>query len=170
MEPLRFIPIDVDAHADLCVKFRCDAFVSSFGTDQPFIDDDGKGPERYIEWLRTRTPARYGAFHVWLGDKIIGQLELGERSPEEEFGYVHLYYLIPEYRGEGYSDAIEVFAVTFLRNLGYAKAKLSVSPTNTRAVEFYKKNGWRDAGPRIDPQVKDHLKHPLHFMEKDLRD
>lgn len=43
--------------------------------------------------------------------------------------------------------------------MGLKKARLSVSPTNERAIKFYEKMKWVDLGPRED--------HPeVHFMEK----
>jgi ribosomal protein S18 acetylase RimI-like enzyme len=78
---------------------------------------------------------------IWRDDKIIGQLELGESKSSGDAGYIHLYYLVPECRGKGFSEALDIFAMNYLRSLGFKKARLSVSPTNFRAFQFYKKNG-----------------------------
>jgi ribosomal protein S18 acetylase RimI-like enzyme len=76
-------------------------------------------------------------------------------------GYVSLYYLAPAYRDRGLGRSLDEYATTFLRGLGFAAARLSVSPTNNQAVRFYLKNGWRDLGP--------HELHPyVHVMQKDL--
>jgi RimJ/RimL family protein N-acetyltransferase len=58
--------------------------------------------------------------------------------------------------------------MNFLRSLGFKKVRLSVSPTNLRAVQFYKKNGWIDLGERDEPELKKTLKFRLHYMEKYL--
>jgi len=71
-------------------------------------------------------------------------MELGRRKIEDEFGYVNLYYLIPEVRGKGFSLELDNFATSYLKELGFKKARLSVSPTNLRAINFYTKNGWQD--------------------------
>lgn len=98
----------------------------------------------------------------------MGQLELGERNPLDEFGYVNLYYLTPAWRGKGLSQEIDSFAMSFLRKLGYKTARLSVSPTNQRAVQFYLKNGWMDLGERTGPELKKVLRYPIHYMEKEV--
>jgi ribosomal protein S18 acetylase RimI-like enzyme len=85
-------------------------------------------------------------------EKIIGQLELGESKSSGHAGYVHLYYLVPEWRSKGLSEALDKFAMNFLISLGFKKVRLSVSPTNLRAVQFYKKNGWIDLGERDEPE------------------
>lgn len=168
MKSLTFLPINLDLHSNLCIKFRSDSFVASFGTDKPFFEEDGLGDTRYLDWLKSRNPNRYGKFHIWQNENIIGQLELGESKSNEDAGYVHLYYLVPEWRGKGLSEALDKFAMDFLRSLGFKKARLSVSPTNLRAVQFYKKNGWVDLGLRDEPELRKTLKFPLHFMEKYL--
>ncbi|MGE4132784.1 MAG: GNAT family N-acetyltransferase [Bdellovibrionales bacterium] len=74
---------------------------------------------------------------------------------------MNLYYLVPELRGQGFSNHLEEFAVSHLKSRGFTRARLSVSPSNVRAVRFYEKNGWRDMGPRPD--------HPeVRLMEKSL--
>lgn len=164
MENLSFLPINFELHSELCIKFRSDSFICSFGTADPFLEDDGLGSQKYLEWLKSKNCENYGTFHIWRGQQIIGQLELGERKTIDDFGYVNLYYLVPNWRGRGVSYHIDEFAMTFLKRLGYQRARLSVSPSNSRAIKFYIRNGWVDLGTRTD--VDKNLKFPLHFMEK----
>lgn len=160
--PLKFLPVDIHSHEDLCLKFAADAFFESFGSYDRFHEEDGKGSERYRDWLKERLAADpLSAAHVWLESKIIGQVTLGAWKPDPSIGYVNLYYLIPECRGKGYGVYLERFATAHLKKLGFKTARLSVSPTNLRAVRFYQKNGWKDLGPR--PQVPH-----VHLMEKSL--
>jgi len=99
--------------------------------------------------------------HVWSGQTIVGQLEMGEHKSVPRMGYVNLYYLVPAYRGRGLGRSLDEYTTTFLRGLGFACARLNVSPTNHQAVRFYLKNGWRDLGP--------HERHPyVHVMEKNF--
>ena len=160
--PLTFKPIDLAATTAICIRFREDSFVASFGDSAKFHEADGKGAERYIEWLRakiSKDPA--SAVHVWKGAEIIGQMELGVFKNEPGVGNVNLYYLVPEKRGQGYARYLDEYAVHYLKGLGLVKTKLSVSPTNACAVRFYEKQGWRDLGPRPG--------HPeVHWMEKSL--
>ena len=80
---------------------------------------------------------------------------------EPETGLANLYYLAPEYRGQNLSQYLDQYAIRFLTALGCKKARLNVSPTNSRALAFYLKNGWKNLGPNP--------KHPeVHIMEKVL--
>src|SRR5262245_19662087 len=68
--------IDVDRQAELCVRFRRDSYVCSFGSDASFDEQFG-GDAGYLAWLHeraTREPAC--ALHPWPGDQAIGQVEL----------------------------------------------------------------------------------------------
>jgi len=166
MDHLIFTPINFENHASLCVKFRADSFLESFGTTEPFFEVDTDGVQ-YIEWLKGRIGATYNGLHIWYQGNIIGQLELGRRKIEDNFGYVNLYYLIPEVRGKGFSSNLDEFATSYLKGLGYRKARLSVSPTNKRAIRFYLKNGWNDLGITSDvSQIGKGLKFPVIYMEK----
>ena len=160
--PLNFQPIDLFKSSDLCVRFREDSFVASFGDATKFYEEDGKGAERYLEWLQnklTKDPA--SAVHVWKESTVIGQMELGVFSRAPDIGNVNLFYLVPDMRGTGYSHYLDEYAVQYFKSLGLKKCRLSVSPTNTRAIRFYEKNGWFNLGPRQD--------HPeVNFMEKSL--
>ncbi|HEY1071561.1 hypothetical protein [Brevundimonas sp.] len=40
--------------------------------------------------------------------------------------------------------------MTTLNRRGFARARLSVSEANTRALRFYDRQGWAVAGPRPD--------------------
>lgn len=158
--PLTFRTVDLSVHSEKCLQFRIDSYVVSFGQASQFYEECGADGSKYIEWLQNKIakdPA--SAVHVWEGDSLIGQMELGAFKNEPDVGNVNLYYLIPEKRGMGYSSFLDAYAVQYLKGRGLAKSRLSVSPTNLRAIRFYEKNGWKDIGPRPG--------HPsVHFMEK----
>ncbi|MES2963852.1 MAG: GNAT family N-acetyltransferase [Bdellovibrionota bacterium] len=160
--PLKFVPVDLKTQEDLCVRFSEDAFIESFGDANRFHEEDGKGGERYRVWLRNRLAEDPNStVIVYAGSRIIGQVTSGRSKADPTTGYVNLYYLIPEERGKGHSKHLEAYAEARLKNLGFKKARLSVSPTNVRAIKFYEKYGWRDLGPRPG--------HPeVHLMEKQL--
>lgn len=167
MSNLIFKNINFEHDSGICIKFREDSTFTSFGVTEPFHEHDGKGSQRYLDWLKKRIGSDYKGIHIWYEDQIIGQLELGRRKKEDSFGYVNLYYLIPEMRGKGLSDQLDEFVVTYLKQLGFTKARLSVSPTNLRAVRFYKRNGWKDLGLRDEPgRTGKPLEYPVHYMEK----
>jgi ribosomal protein S18 acetylase RimI-like enzyme len=159
---LEFKPIQLDQHRELCIQFRADSFVVSFGDDKKFYEEDGKGDERYIEWLQGKIAKDpQAAVHVWQGSEVIGQIELGTLRNEPSVGYVSLYYLIPTQRGSGLGAFLDGYVVKHLKSKGFTSVRLSVSPSNASAVAFYKKMGWKDKGPRPG--------HPeVHFMEKEI--
>ena len=162
---LDFKKINLDKHSEVAIKFRAESYSASFGTDKGFWEKDGLGGKKYIDWLKNQDSKKFGAFHVWLKDEIIGQMELGLFKDDKSWGYVNLYYLKNEFHGKGYSKYLDDFAVNFLKSLGVKKAKLSVSPSNIRALRFYEKNGWKDKGPRTFEGRKGHTFF-LHLMEK----
>jgi len=159
---LTFRPIDLDRHTHLALGFRVDSFVCSFGSDERFVEEDGRGGERYLIWLAERMKEMPGScVHVWRDDELVGQMEIGKYRPDPTLGYVFLYYLIPTCRALGLGAQLDRHAVDYLLGMGFNRARLSVSPTNEMAVRFYLKCGWKDIGP--------HPGHPeVHQMEKVL--
>lgn len=151
------------------MEFRADSYLCSFGSEDTFWEDDGKGGERYLAWLQAKDFATYGAFHIWLEGEIIGQIECGRRLPEDNFGYINLYYLKEDFRGKGYSSQLDQFTNDFLKSLGYSSARLCVSPSNSRAWKYYLKMGWKDLGPRRDTgRLNKASEQLVHYMEKEL--
>ena len=150
---IKFKPIDLLKDKETTIDFRRDAFVASFGHDKDFYGADGNGPHHYFRSLEKKislSPPM--AYHVWLGDSIIGQLELDYFNNDKKVGYVNLYYLSCDYRGRGYSKYLDEFAIKFFQDLGVEFIKLSVSPTNIRAIKFYQKHGWIDCGDRFSEE------------------
>ena len=154
---LSFQTIDLVRHGDVCVAFRRDSYVCSFGSDQAFFE--GGGIDGYLEWLRAGI-ARHpkGHVHVWNESSIVGQLEMRIRTNDPPTGYVNLFYLVPEARGTKAAGMLQKYAIEFMRAGGVHLAHLSVSPTNLRAMAYYQKHSWRDLGPRSDDTA-------VHLME-----
>src|ERR1043165_6775279 len=144
---LAFKTIDLETHASVCVAFRRDSYLCSFGEDN-FFKEAGLNGIHYIELLRLRM-AKFpdGYIHAWHGDKIVGQMEM-QILEEPRRGYVNLFSLVEKMRGTGVSGELQDYAMDFMRRHEVQIAQLSVSPTNTRALAFYRKHGWRDLGLR----------------------
>ena len=159
---LKFEPINLDLHSDICVRFRADSYVCSFGSDARFYEEAGKSGELYLTRIAERMIQLPGScVHVWQGQAIVGQIELNRYKTDPSLGYVNLYYLAPQYRDQGWGRFLDGYAVSYLTSLGFSAARLSVSPTNLQAMRFYAKQGWTDLGPRPDaPEV--------HLMGRDL--
>ncbi len=160
MPTLSAKPIQLDLHKTTCLSFREDSFIVSFGHARNFHDIDGKGSERYLEWLKIKIDKNpSSAVHIWEGNEIIGQVELSSLRDDPTCGYVNLYYLIPSKRGQGIGSFLDNYAMEYFKSQGIHKVRLSVSPQNKQAVAFYQKLRWKDLGRRPDaPEV--------HFMEK----
>ena len=152
---LEFRPINLSKHRDRCVEFRADSFVCSFGAADLFYEMDGDGVATYLHRLEQKMKTLpHSCVHAWHENQIIGQIEMGRWKHDFRVGYVHLFYLIPEFRGQGLGQQLEQHAATFLRELGCRSARLSVSPTNRMALRFYRSNAWVDLGPQEDaPEV-----------------
>ena len=157
MQSVRFEPVDLVRDRDTCVRFRRDSYFCSFGEGEAFDPSSG-GVAGYLERLRERLATLpEGIVHVWRVDAIVGQIE-AQIPPALGTGYVNLFYLVPEVRGSGIGDQLHAYVVSLFSRRSVPSARLSVSPTNARALRYYAKHGWRDLGPRPD--------HPtVHLME-----
>lgn len=159
MMALEFKPVDLNRHADVCLRFAEDTEVCSFGSVDGFREKDGKGARRFIEKIRTKLEKDpESCLHIWQGEEIIGQLHLGHFL-NEAIGYIHFFYVAPVWRGRGVASAMEEYAVAHFKQRGFEVTRLSVSTANIRAVRFYLRQGWMDLGPRPD-------KPDVHNMEK----
>ncbi len=147
---LRFKSIKPDIHRDEVIQFRKDSFAISFG-DASGFGDEGK----YLEWLEEKiTDYPNGFVMVEQGNKLIGQLELSTKEYEgRNIGYVNLYYLVPESRGNGVGKELHRYALKFFENHGINEFHLRVSPTNTTALKFYQKLGMEEIGPELNGKV-----------------
>jgi len=153
---LAFRTMDLSRNAETAVAFRRDSYVCSFGSDEAF------DVEAYLAWLRDRVARQpAGHVHMWQGSTIIGQLEMLIQSTSPVRGYVNLFYLVPEARGRGLGEALHQYFLQFMQAGGACVARLSVSPSNSRARAYYLKQSWRDLGPRPDDPT-------VHLMELDL--
>lgn len=152
----RFEPINLEINFRDCVQFRKDSYFCSFGTFEGYIETIGTKGEDYRTKLHSRLNSpEWGYYHLWCDDTLIGQLEFKSHSDIEYYGYIHLIYLIPSYRGQGLSDTIHRFLIKQLKVMGCIGAVLSVSRTNKRAVGFYQKNGWQYWKPNQNHQLTD---------------
>ena len=157
---LRFREIDLDRDADICIQFRIDSFVESFGSAERFLRAAGKDAQNYVQGLRAKNRDWPGScVHAWLDDQIVGQIEVRREPADPSRAHVLLYYLRPDLRGQGFSEQLDTYVVGLCRASGVHTTSLRVSPTNARAVAYYSKRGWHDRGPDTE--------HPdVHVMER----
>jgi ribosomal protein S18 acetylase RimI-like enzyme len=155
---LMFKPIDLDRHGHVCIAFRRQTFISGFGRDG-FFSKEGDEGASYLARLRAHS-SRFpdGNVHVWEGPEIVGQLERRVLDDTQR-GHVSLFYLTEELRGSGAGDELQRYALRFMRTHGVRTAQLNVSPSNARALAYYRKHGWKDCG--LPPGRDD-----MHLMER----
>lgn len=145
---LTFRPIDLDRHADLCVAFRADSYVCGDGDARRFWATAGPDGKAYFGRLATHLDDLPGScVHVWLDERVVGQVEMMRDPDDPSAGKVNLFYLEPDHRGIGLGRQLEAYALAYLRDQGFARAWLRVSRTNRRAVAFYAKQAWVNSGP-----------------------
>ena len=161
---LEFKPVDLKAHLEVCRLFRIDTHGCHSGSAEHLDQSNGEWSEGYAAWLRQRATNLPGCLvHLWAEDQIIGQIEMGRLASDHSIGYVNLFYLIPERRGQGLGRLLEAYAWTFLSGLGCQALRLSASPTHLPAWYFYQRGGWIDLGRREG--------HPdVHLLHKEGSD
>ncbi|PZO60837.1 MAG: hypothetical protein DCF15_01155 [Phormidesmis priestleyi] len=164
MSAIAFIPIDLESTAELCICFRRDAMAESFaGGAERFDLASGDNHQQYLDWLQQRLQEfPEGCVHMLEGNSIVGQIEM-QLTGQQSLAYLNMLYLVPAARGRGLGNQLHDYIIQIFQQVGVVKAQLSVSPTNQRALAFYKKHHWQDLGPRPeDPE--------LHLMDLTVGD
>jgi ribosomal protein S18 acetylase RimI-like enzyme len=155
-----FRPIELEQDGETCVRFRADSFIESFGSADAFFREAGPQASGYLAGLRSKMEAWPGScVHAWLDGEIVGQVEVRRDRTDKSRAHILLYYLRPDVRGQGFGDDLDAYVVTLLRNADVTHATLRVSPTNARAVAYYRKHGWHDMGQ--DPENRS-----VHLLER----
>lgn len=154
----RIAPIDVERDLGTCIAFRRDMYVASFGSRDGLEEEMGEGDARYVEQLEAKiAEVPEGNVHLWEDGRIVGQAEM-RFDDEPGVGYVSLFYLAPECRGQGLGRLLHDHAVKVFTARGMRALRLSVSARNAPAIAFYRKLGWVSRGPRPH-------KLPMELME-----
>lgn len=154
----RIAPMVLPRDLPTCIDFRRDMYLASFGSLDGLDEEMGEGDARYREQLEAKVAqVPEGNTHVWEGDRIVGQTEM-RIDDEPGVGYVSLFYLVPECRGQGLGRVLHEHAVSVFEARGMRAIRLSVSTRNTAAIAFYRKLGWSSMGARPH-------KLPMELME-----
>jgi len=135
--------IDPAIDAELCLAHHQEACQISYGPGHAMPTQAS-----YLPWLRERVEM-YGDGHVlaFLDDgRCVGQLEL-EVPYGSETGYVDLFYVTPQFRGMGFGRMLNDYVERYFRSWEAREIELHVARTNTGALEFYRRLGYRYAPP-----------------------
>jgi GNAT superfamily N-acetyltransferase len=141
---LDFLPVDWPSASALCVAFRRDAWLVSYGNTYDFSELDTL---KWFDALANNHPQ--GFLHVWQAGKIIGQIEYCAPLIRADGGvgaYINLFYLLSDQRGKGFGAFLHDYVMTELRAQGCQVALLRVIVGNVSAERFYAKHGWQAAG------------------------
>ena len=159
MTDLRFASIDLARHASLCVAFRRDMYVATFGSDAGLEEEMGPGGTTYLAQLFKRLDTLpEGNAHLWKEQDIVAQTEMSLLEDEPGVGYVHLFYVAPPQRGRGLGRLLHQHAAAVFTARGMRRMRLSVAERNSGAIAFYRALGWQRTGAR------EH-REPMHVME-----
>jgi GNAT superfamily N-acetyltransferase len=154
--------IDLEWSAELCVAFRREMYVASFGSDDGLEAEMGADNALYLETLRERiAQVPEGNVHLWRGDRIVAQAEMRLLEEEPGVGYVSLFYVASDCRSEGLGRVLHEHAVDVFRRRGMHAMRLSVSVSNPGAMAFYRRLGWKAVGTRPN-------REPMVIMEYEL--
>ncbi|MDO5443992.1 MAG: bifunctional histidine phosphatase family protein/GNAT family N-acetyltransferase [Eubacteriales bacterium] len=124
----------------------------------------GYSEETYYHAARKHYSAcRDSVLKFYSGDQPAGLADFDiERGKHAGYGWISLLYLEPEFRFQGYGIQALGRAIMLYNRLGRKSVRLNVAASNTAAVRFYEKCGFRhlSAEPGSDG--------PLYLMERFL--
>ncbi|PVZ67794.1 GNAT family N-acetyltransferase [Pelagibaculum spongiae] len=146
---LTYKPVDFEEDRDLCFHFREDAWLASFGNLDRYSDRDTR---EWFDFLtdKCRFDARhYFMEHIWLDQKIIGQLEYQVHPHRNGFGnqaHINLIYIGQGFRQQGIGLQAHQYLITRFKELGCNVVHLHYIPQNKPAEAFYIKHGWKKLG------------------------
>lgn len=162
IEGLRFEPIDLARHGALCVAFRRDMYLASFGSDAGLEEEMGPQGSVYLAQLLRRVEMLpEGNAHLWRHDEVVGQTEMSLLDEEPGVGYVHLFYVAPAHRGAGVGRLLHQHAAAVLGARGMRRMRLSVAERNVAAIAFYRALGWERVGTRAHREPMDVMEYRL---------
>ena len=152
-EPLKF-PRD----SSLYTRCYRSAWIAAHGSPSGFVSSP------YLTSARDHMKkAPDSILKLYCGEIFAGLLELDvERGEEIGAGWITLLYLEPEFRGRGMAIQLLGRAVLYFRDRGRDRIRLHVAEDNGKALEFYRRNGFRIIGS------KKGIRAELFLMEKDI--
>lgn len=141
---LSYRTIDPDRDAELAAAHQLEACIASFGDASQF-----QGAARYLKWLKSKVEEFPEGFLLAFHDgQCVGQMEL-EVPYGLSTGYVNLFYVTRAFRGIGFGRQLHERAEVYFRSWEARRIRLHVSPTNERAIRFYRSLGYhRTFAPR----------------------
>ena len=102
----------------------------------------------YMEWIWRRDPE--GIFVAEVEGKkvgfVAGDANWFSKRSSKKVGAVHEIVVLPEYRGMGIGKTLMDRVMTYFKEKGLDTVELWVGDENFRAIEFYRKLGFKESG------------------------
>ena len=79
----------------------------------------------------------------YLNDEFAGLIDCDvQHGVHAGYGWISLLYLTKEFRGKGYGIQLLARAIVLYKQLGRHSIRLHAAPSNTKALEFYRREGF----------------------------
>ena len=82
-------------------------------------------------------------FEAWNGQILAGMLSAYFNNPEIKTGYINNISVIREYVGNGIASKLLDMCIDYAKEYSFKEVRLEVFKDNIRAIELYKKFGFR---------------------------
>ncbi len=154
-----FDPLDPSAEAALYTRCYAETWRASHG------DLAGFNESVYLAMAKTHAALDpQQLVQMRCGGEFVGLIELDrERAAQEKAGWISLIFCEQAYRRRRLGIQLLGHAVSYFRARGYEKLRLHVSQTNTEAIGFYERCGFRTL------QSVQGVGGDLWLMEMDIR-
>ena len=129
-------------------KDMVDVYLKGYRGLEEYAYTHPEDVKAYVDWLLRRDPE--GVFLAKLGDKTVGFVAgdanwISKRTGRR-VGAVHEIVVLPEFRGRGIGKALMGKVIDYFREKGLDRVELWVGDENSRAMEFYRKLGFKEEG------------------------
>ena len=125
-----------------------DLYLKAYKGLEEYAYTHPKDVESYLKWLFGRD--KEGFFVAKVGDKIVGFIggdaNWFSRRERKHVGAIHEIVVDPEYQKHGIGKALMDTILKYFQSKGLDTAELWVGDENTKAINFYKKLGFREKG------------------------
>ena len=143
-----------------------DFYCACYADAWRFAHGDLKGFDPEIYWAAAREHLRRDSravLRLYQGDEPAGLVDMDtQRCARIGCGWVSLLYLCPDYRGKGYGVQALARAVGLYRALGRRALRLHAAEDNTKALAFYRREGFHSLSYESTGNGK------LYLMERSL--
>ena len=121
------------------------------------------GNTYYCSAIKHHSADRNAVLKIYDKEAAVGLIDLDtSRGADENFGWITLLYLIPEYRNLGYGIQLLARAMFHYEKMGRDALRLTVNLNNAPALRFYEKSGFKE----IDREIRSG--NTIILMEKKL--